>query len=588
MEMASAAVTERDASLADKIASTVHDLPGLEDACWMLCAHLGFDYIEFSFRSALGQLEEPPTVHVSNFPASWREAYRAKGLRRVDPVLRSAFQGSAEPVFWNLGAPMSREEREVLEQAAAHGVNIALSHAIPGHHGEICLVVFGAKCGTLPLPGLVPAAGSSRASLLTGPVNLGFRVRGFLSILYQVALRLRQDKNLKLSSRERAVLGLVKSGGSTESISRALGITPRTVYEYLATAGRKLGLAGRHRIAQRALEMGLLDSRTFASDSILANEAITEAAEGRGARRAPASSRAPIGHERRSHPAGERYEWTELRKRTDELSLVYQPIVSARHRIPVSSEALLRWTQPGSSAYLSPSNFIPRLEQTGAIIEVGLWAIRQVLDQLRRWKALSSPFHMSASVNVSPLQIEQPNFADSVLSMLRVAKVGSDQLVLEITESRPINWGNGSALANLEKLHERGIRVYLDDFGSGHASINNLYRARFIHGVKIDSSLVLEIDREPRVAVIVRSIAKLATEMGLQVIGEGVENEQQLELLQELGVDHVQGFLFSEGVAGDLFLGWCRRQIREEARISGGPGDKTLSGGFKYQTKIAS
>lgn len=552
--MGTATATERDAELAARMAQSIVDRLSLERACWSLCAHLGFDFIDFSFRAAGATLESSPAIHVSSFPSSWRSHYECSGIRRTDPVLRSAFQGAPEPIFWeDAGSDPSglaaTEARWFLSEADQHGARIVVSHAIPGHHGEICLLILGRTTGRTRAPG-----NQKKRAVL------GFRIRAFLSVLMQGALNTRQQiPRPRLSIREKDVLALVRQGGSTQSIAQALNIAERTVYEHLTTAGSKLDVTGRHRIAQRALELGLLDPRGHVVERNL------EAAAGQPAtlkREPDAEISAPAIVQPDALAAGgqELFEWSELQSRLGEFSIVYQPILSAASRKPLSCESLLRWQHPSVKGFYSPSSFIPRLEQTGAIIGIGLWVIERVLDQIQRWRSAKSEPLMSVGVNVSPIQINQAGFSDGVLKALTAAKVDPSQLFLEITESQPIDWSQSAARSNLEALHRGGIRIFLDDFGCGHASITNLQHMRFIHGVKIDSSLVAEVSREPRVAMIVRSIARLAADMGIQVVGEGVETESQLSALQDLGVDQVQGFLFSRGVDPERLLEWTRLQ----------------------------
>lgn len=590
--MAAATAMERDADLAARMAASVIDLPSLHQACRELGSHLGFEYLDFSFRAAGSRLEDPPCVQMSNLPADWRRHYEAHQLHRFDPVLRSAFSSPGVPFVWSgdRAPALTSQERRVFAQAHEHGVKVVLSFSLPGQHGEMSHLVLAQRCHPSQ-PDPIKAAPPLNAN------ELSFRVRAFVSTLHQRIVCVRQaTAPTQLSNREKDVLSLVKKGGSTSTIAQALGITERTVYEHLATAGSKLGLSGRHRIAQRALELGLLEPHAHAmgrnlhvADAPAKADAAPAAQDGQALDAgavAPQASSSPTATVL-LHPTStgstltgapvETFEWPDLRTRMNEFALVYQPIVSSTTRLPLACEGLLRWRHPRLRPYFSPASFIPRLEHTGAIIEVGMWVVRRVLDQIRFWstkRASENP--MAIGVNVSPVQINQPGFAHTVIDLLAQAQVPAERLFFEITESQPIDWDHGVASYNLEKLHHHGVRIFLDDFGCGHASITNLHRSRYVHGVKIDASLTAEISREPRVAMIVRSIVRLAEDMGLQVVGEGVETENQLDALRDLGVEHVQGFLFSKGVDADRLMDWTRDQAKQAAeRVVVMPGGQT-------------
>ena len=234
----------------------------------------------------------------------------------------------------------------------------------------------------------------------------------------------------------------------------------------------------------------------------------------------------------------------ELRKalRRDELRLHYQPLFDIRSGSLMGVEALVRW-QSHEFGLVPPADFIPLAEETGLIIPIGEWVLREACTQAARWRAeYGEHFHMA--VNLSARQFTAPDLAGTVGRILGETGLTPSALLLEITES--VTLGNEeSNMAELRKLRGLGIRLALDDFGTGNSSLG--YLKRFpIEVLKLDQSFVRDVAHNPQDAAVARATIRLADTLGLQVVAEGVENEAQLKWLQAESCDLIQGYLLSQ------------------------------------------
>jgi EAL domain-containing protein (putative c-di-GMP-specific phosphodiesterase class I) len=222
--------------------------------------------------------------------------------------------------------------------------------------------------------------------------------------------------------------------------------------------------------------------------------------------------------------------------------LHYQPVVSVLDGRPQALEALLRWES--DAGRVAPGTFIPVLEATGLIREVGPWILAQACRQARNW--LDGVPDLLLAVNVSPNQIE-PGFAESVLDILTDTGLPAAQLCLELVRPAAIA-DPASAWNELRRVKSYGVRLFVDDFGALGTSIADLRRFA-VDAVKIDSSLVAGLGRDPGDEAIVTALVSLAHALGMQCIAEGVETEAQLQRLRTLGCDLAQGFHLSEPLA---------------------------------------
>ncbi|WP_324710914.1 putative bifunctional diguanylate cyclase/phosphodiesterase [Pseudomonas citronellolis] len=225
-----------------------------------------------------------------------------------------------------------------------------------------------------------------------------------------------------------------------------------------------------------------------------------------------------------------------------EFSLHYQPILRIDVDPPrrVAVEVLLRWRSGGQP--VSPLQFIPALEESGEIVRVGDWVLREACRQTRAWQRDGQPW-LYCSVNLSIRQLQQPGFAERVRQILAETGLAPQSLVLEITESLMMQDG-AETLACLRELAAHGVRLALDDFGTGYSSLG--YLKRFpLDLLKVDRSFIGKVPDDPELSAICRAIVGLGRSLGLEVVAEGVEHPEHLEFLRKEGCRFAQGFLFS-------------------------------------------
>ena len=224
-----------------------------------------------------------------------------------------------------------------------------------------------------------------------------------------------------------------------------------------------------------------------------------------------------------------------------ELGVHYQPVVHAASEDISGFEALVRWQHPSRGA-ISPSKFIPIAEEAGLIGKIGEWVLRTALEEAANW-----PDHVRVAVNLSPLQFNDPNIVELVRKQLSETDVRAGRLELEITEGVFLADGD-STDETFAKLKGLGVRLALDDFGTGYSSLGYLKKAPF-DKIKIDQSFVrgaASTSTTNRNAAIIRAIVTLAETLGMDTCAEGVETHDDLQLIRELGVSMVQGYIFGQ------------------------------------------
>jgi diguanylate cyclase (GGDEF)-like protein/PAS domain S-box-containing protein len=243
----------------------------------------------------------------------------------------------------------------------------------------------------------------------------------------------------------------------------------------------------------------------------------------------------------------------------EELEVHYQPIVALESGRISGFEALVRWSHP-ERGLISPTDFIPIAEETGLVLQIDRWVLKQACLQMRRWQdALPVTRGMKISVNLSCKQFMQPTIVEQVLETLRETGLDPRSLKLEITESVMMERGD-YAMNVLEQLSKAGIELSLDDFGTGYSSLSYIHHFP-VSTLKIDQSFIKRIGGAQN-GEIVRAVVALARSLGLEVVAEGIETVMQLDQLKALGCEQGQGYFFSEPVNE----GSATELIQKEAR----------------------
>jgi diguanylate cyclase (GGDEF)-like protein/PAS domain S-box-containing protein len=240
----------------------------------------------------------------------------------------------------------------------------------------------------------------------------------------------------------------------------------------------------------------------------------------------------------------------DLRRALDEgeLRLHYQPVIALENRELTRCEALVRWQHP-LRGMLSPDQFIPVAEETGLVVPLGEWVIDEACRQLAAWDA--EGLHVSVGVNLSALQIGQPDLPVVVERALHRHGIEPRRLVCEITETALIADPEGAA-QTLHRLAAIGVFVSLDDFGTGYSSLASLKRFP-LDAIKLDRSFIRDLKPGTRDAAIVRSLVEMARSLRIRTVAEGVETTEQLDQLVELGCDLAQGYLFAPPLSPEDF-----------------------------------
>jgi diguanylate cyclase (GGDEF)-like protein/PAS domain S-box-containing protein len=248
---------------------------------------------------------------------------------------------------------------------------------------------------------------------------------------------------------------------------------------------------------------------------------------------------------------------TDMRRAIErnEFIVVYQPIMSLDTGLLRGFEALVRWRHP-DRGLISPMDFIPIAEETGMIVQIGEWVLREACRQMRQWYVtFPSDPKIFMCVNLSVKQFSQPDLTDRVAAILTETGLESTSLKLEITESAVMD-NVETATRILEQLRALGVQLAMDDFGTGYSSLSNLHSFP-INTLKIDRSFITRMAENNENAEIVRTISGLAQNLGMDVVAEGVETREQLDLLKSLGCQFGQGYFFSKPLdhqAAEVFI----------------------------------
>ena len=241
----------------------------------------------------------------------------------------------------------------------------------------------------------------------------------------------------------------------------------------------------------------------------------------------------------------------------EQFFLLYQPVFDLDHVRVSGVEALLRWRHP-TRGVVSPDHFIPMLEESGLIVDVGRWVLVEACRQATEWHQRGH--RLSMSVNVSMRQLEVPSFVDHIKEALGASALDPTLLVIEITESTLMRDAEAT-IRRLREIKDLGVLVAIDDFGTGYSSL--AYLRQFpVDALKIDRSFIAAMADSPESSALIHTLVELGRTLGLETLAEGIEDNEQLHKLQEEHCDRGQGFLFSRPIepeAVDAFLAEASR-----------------------------
>lgn len=233
----------------------------------------------------------------------------------------------------------------------------------------------------------------------------------------------------------------------------------------------------------------------------------------------------------------------------DEFHLVYQPIISLEAGELQGFEALLRWTH-ATRGNVSPADFIPIAEDTGLIVPIGEWVLRNACEQLYQWNHIDRPeLPVTLNVNLSMRQVCHPNIIDMISTAVQDSGVDLQYLKLEVTESTMVD-DRHDMIPRLNQLKDLGISLAMDDFGTGHSSLGNLHKLP-VDVLKIDQSFIKSMSANRELAAVMHAIITLAHELGMQTVAEGIETPEQLVMLQSLDCNFGQGYYFKRPMLSD-------------------------------------
>ncbi len=234
------------------------------------------------------------------------------------------------------------------------------------------------------------------------------------------------------------------------------------------------------------------------------------------------------------------------------LSLHYQPKIDGRNGRITGVEALLRWRHP-ARGMVSPAVFVPVAERFGLIGQLGQWVTDEACRQVRAW--IDAGLYMQVAINLSVHQLRQTDLVDKVQQSLHRHHVPPELVTFEVTESAAMEDAQAS-LRIFDRLAQIRVSLSIDDFGTGYSSLSHL-RKLPAKQLKIDRSFVQDVDRESDAKAIVRAVIKLSHALGMEVVAEGVETEAQQLILQRMGCDQLQGFLYARPMPADLLQQWA-------------------------------
>jgi EAL domain-containing protein (putative c-di-GMP-specific phosphodiesterase class I) len=250
----------------------------------------------------------------------------------------------------------------------------------------------------------------------------------------------------------------------------------------------------------------------------------------------------------------------------NEFVLHYQPQVDLTTNRIFGAEALLRWQSP-EMGLMAPGRFISVAEESGLIVPIGAWVIKEACRQVAAWRKTGLP-ELTVAVNLSALQFLQGDLEKTVKDALEASGLEPHCLELELTESILIQ-DTEAILATVKRLAALGVQLSIDDFGTGYSSMSYLKRFS-VDKLKIDQSFVRDLATDPDDAAIVRAIIQMAQSMGLKTIAEGVETEEILQLLRGLHCDEAQGYHFARPLPAADFVIHVTQKLGQSNDLAGG------------------
>ena len=251
-----------------------------------------------------------------------------------------------------------------------------------------------------------------------------------------------------------------------------------------------------------------------------------------------------------------------------ELELYYQPIYNLSDLTVVGAEALLRWNHP-TQGLIQPDAFIPILEQSGEIVEVGRWVMNNACREIAEWRRNGS--NLTVSINVSARQLDHASIVGYVEEALTSAELEPSALTIEVTETALMR--DPAAIARrLREIKELGVRIAVDDFGTGYSSL--AYLQQFpVDSLKIDRAFTNGLRQSPEADALIRTLVRLGNDLGLTTLAEGVETIEQLDQLRLEHVEHVQGYLLARPMTTDAFQAMILHESAssDRERVNRGP-----------------